>query len=146
MCKANPEEYFLLGLKDCNDEQRRQFVTDKFLYRTMGKYASRKKHDEEIEDKYNFYVLAKDFFRRKVMKIVAECDYPAFEEMALQLRHLILKPLDASMGRGIRAVSISTKEQANEEFKQMLMGGVNHGLSRSESDSLNQWPFGMSRV
>lgn len=72
-----------------------------------------------------------------MIKVSADSDYQSFEDMAIQLRHLILKPLDSSMGKGIKAISIDTKEQAREEFDKLLNEGeawiVEERIKQSES-------------
>lgn len=123
VCKANPEEYFLMGLADCDDEKRKSFVTDKYMYMTMGRYVSRKKHDQEIEDKYNFYLLAKQYFKREVIRVNDVGNYDEFLHMALRVRELILKPLDAAMGSGIFAASVNSEEEAKKLFESLLKKG-----------------------
>ena len=123
VCKANPEEYFLMGLSDCDDEKRRTYVTDKFMYMTMAKYDSRKKHDEEIEDKYNFYLIAEPYFKRAVIKVTNRDDYDKFEKTALRVRDLIIKPIDSSCGSGIFAASVDDAEEAKDVFDKIIKFG-----------------------
>lgn len=123
VCKANPEEYFLLGLSECDDKQQKAFVTDKFMYMTMGKLVSRKKHDAEIEDKFNFYNLAKPYFKRVVIKVNGPGDYDEFAKMALTVHDLILKPLDASMGSGIFAAYVNSEDEAKKVFESLMDKG-----------------------
>lgn len=123
VCKSSPEEYFLMGLYELDDKGKKTFVTDKFLYITMGRVASRKRHDEEIEDKYGFYNLAKPYFKRQVVMVNRASDFKSFLTMALEVRDLILKPLDACMGRGIEAVTITDEVQAKAVFNRMLGKG-----------------------
>lgn len=123
VCKSSPDEYFLMGLSDFNDKGKCTFVTDKFLFMTMAKIASRKKHDEEIEDKYGFYNLAKPYFKRQVVMVNSPNDYESFQSMALEVRDLILKPLDACMGKGIEAVTITDEVHAKEIFERIVNNG-----------------------
>ena len=96
VCKSSPDEYFLMGLYNFDDEGKRSFVTDKFLYMTMSRLSSRKKHDEEIENKWNFYKLAKPYFKRQAVGVFANRDFDDFKRVALDIHDLILKPLDAN--------------------------------------------------
>lgn len=123
VCKSFPDEFFLMGLHDVSDEAKRTFVTDKFLYMTMARVASRKKHDEEIEDKYGFYKLARPYFKRKVVMVNSSSDFDSFREMALEVHDLILKPLDACMGKGIEAVTVPDEQMAREVFDRMVGKG-----------------------
>ena len=55
-CKASPEEFFLLDLAHADEKKRKSFVTDKFMYMTLARIVGRKKHDEEIEDKWGCFI------------------------------------------------------------------------------------------
>lgn len=123
VCKANPNEYFLLGLADCDDEKRKSFVTDKYMYMTVGRLISRKRHDREIEDKYNFYQLAKPYFKREVIKVNGVGDYDEFFHMASRVGDLIVKPLDSAMGEGIFAASVDGEEDAKKVFESLMEKG-----------------------
>lgn len=123
VCKSSPDEYFLMGLYNFDDEGKRSFVTDKFLYMTMSRLSSRKKHDEEIENKWNFYKLATPYFKRQAVGIFTNRDFDDFKRVALDIHDLILKPLDACMGKGISAVNITNEEQAKMVFDSMIEKG-----------------------
>lgn len=125
ICKSSPDEYFLMGLYNLDDNVKRTFVTDKFLYITMAHVSSRQKHDEEIENKFNFYQLAKPYFKRQVVRVSSKDDYIQFMKMALEVHDIILKPLDACMGKGIEAVRIDNEKQASDVFESILRKGGN---------------------
>ena len=114
-----------MGLYNLDDNVKRTFVTDKFLYITMAHVSSRQKHDEEIENKFNFYQLAKPYFKRQVVRVSSKDDYIQFMKMALEVHDIILKPLDACMGKGIEAVRIDNEKQASDVFESILRKGGN---------------------
>lgn len=120
--KANPSEYFLMGLDTMSRKERAEFLTDKYMYMTMGKLIPRRVHDEEIENKVNFYKLAKDFFGRKVCCVECDADYDAFKHLALDVHDLIVKPNFAAMGSGIFAVSIDNEADARKVFEKIREG------------------------
>ncbi len=122
-CKASPEEYFLLDLAHADKKKRKSFVTDKFLYMTMGRIVGRKKHDEEIEDKWGFYQLAKDFFKRDAVKVQSSSDWETFRTMVLKVKHLICKPNDKALGSGIFATDVESGEDAKKLFDILLAKG-----------------------
>ena len=123
VCKSSPEEYFLMELYNFDDDKKRTFVTDKFLFMTMARISSRQKHDEEIEDKFGFYKLAKPYFKRGVVMVSSEEDFVEFKEMSLEVRDVVLKPLNACMGRGIEIKTVTDEESAKSVFEYMIKSG-----------------------
>jgi len=113
-----------LGLHGLSDEEQKQFVTDRYLFSTLGKYVPRKKHDDEIENKYNFYKIAKDYFGREVCEVRSESDYPEFERMVLKVNEVMLKPNSSALGHGIQAVTIASPEHAKEVFSNLIGKGT----------------------
>lgn len=122
-CKASPEEYFLLDLAHADKKKRESFVTDKFMYMTLGRIVGRKKHDEEIKDKWGFYQLAKDFFKRDAVLVQISEDWEAFRTMALKNKHLICKPNDKALGSGIFAADVKDDEDARKLFNNLQTKG-----------------------
>lgn len=122
-CKANPEEYFLLDLGNADSNKRKSFITDKFMYKTLGKVVGRKKHDNEIEDKWGFYCLARKYFNREVVRVSDEQDYKQFSEMSLRVKHLICKPNDKALGSGIFAAEVKDEVDAQHLFQELLANG-----------------------
>jgi len=121
--KADPTEYFLYGLRNLTHEERAEFLTDKFINITMGRLVSRKKHDLEIENKINFYALAHQYFGRKCIAVNGPEGYEEFEQMALRAVDIMLKPNNLSLGRGVEARIINSKEDAKEAFDKMMAAG-----------------------
>jgi len=124
LIKAMPDEYFLYGLRNISKEERTEFITDKIIFKTMGELVPRKKHDLEIEDKMHFYTMAKQYFKRKCVEVKSRGDYEDFDEMTLSVHEVMLKPNAASLGKGIEAKSIHSKDDAREVFENMIgLGG-----------------------
>lgn len=121
--KVSPVEYFLFDFPLLPDSKRKEFLTDKFMYMTMGRIAGRKKHDSEIEDKWGFYHLAKPFFKRSVVLVKTKADFHSFEEMVLQVNKLICKPNDKALGSGIFVVDVKNEVEAEQLFEKLLSKG-----------------------
>lgn len=140
-CKAYPEEYFLLDLAHADKKKRRSFVTDKFMYMTLGRIVGRKKHDEEIEDKWGFYQLAKDFFKRDAVRVQSFSDWEVFRTMALKVKHLICKPNDKALGSGIFAADVKDEEDARELFNNLNNQGGTWIIEERivQDDRMAQW-------
>ena len=121
--KVSPVEYFLFGFHSLPDNKRKEFLTDKFMYMTLGRITGRKKHDSEIEDKWGFYHLAKPFFKRSVVLVKTKEDYHSFEELALRVNKLICKPNDKALGSGIFVVDVNNEVEAGKTFEKIMSKG-----------------------
>jgi len=121
--KSSPEEYFLMGLRQLDKHQREKFLTDKYLFMTMGTLVPREKHDLEIEDKMHFYTMAKKYFKRQAVEVSSSDDYEKFEAMVLSVKDVLFKPNDACMGHGIEACYIKSVEDAKSKFEYLLGKG-----------------------
>lgn len=121
---AKPYEYFFLNLRNKTVDERKKFVTDKYMLQRMSMIDSRKLHDIELNDKYNFYLLAKPFFKREVIRINQETKYENFESTALRLGKMIFKPSILGCGQGIFVADVSTSDKARMVFSKIRqMGG-----------------------
>lgn len=142
-CKASPEEFFLLDLAHADEKKRKSFVTDKFMYMTLARIVGRKKHDEEIEDKWGFYQLAKPFFKREAVKVQGISDWDCFRKMALSVRKLIFKPNDKALGSGIFIADVNTEEEAKQAFEKIIAKGGAWIVEERiiQDDQMAQWNF-----
>lgn len=140
-CKASPEEYFLLDFAHADKKKRQTYVTDKFMYMTLGGIVGRKKHDEEIEDKWGFYQLAKRFFMRDAVRVQGPSDWETFRNMALSVKHMICKPNDKALGCGIFAANVETEEDAKKLFDELLANGGTWIIEEKivQDDRMAQW-------
>ena len=67
--KALPYEYFLFNFRNRSENERWEFETDIDRLLTLCRVSDDKLFKEEINNKYNFYQLAKPYFKRNVIKI-----------------------------------------------------------------------------
>ena len=120
---AKPYEYFFLNLRYKTTKERKMFVTDKYLLQRMSMFDNRKRHDIELNDKYNFYMLAKPFFKREVLCINKETLYDSFESIATRLGRMIFKPSILGCGQGIFVADVSTPDKVKVVFDRMRQNG-----------------------
>lgn len=118
-----PYEYFLYGFKDKTDAERREYVTDKYLLARLSMTGMRRKHDVELNDKYNFYLLAKPFFRRRVIQVDSASSFRDFLAAALDLKRMIFKPTSLGCGEGIFIADVSTEVLAQNIFDRIKATG-----------------------
>ena len=116
-------------------------MTDKFIYITLARVVGRKKHDEEIEDKWGFYQLAKPFFKREAIRVQSTADWDVFKSMALRVKHLILKPNTMALGTGIYAADTYTEKDARKEFDHITAKGGTWIVEERivQDDRMAQW-------
>lgn len=97
---AKPYEYFFLDLRNKTKQERVNFITDKYMLQRMSICGNRRTHDIELNEKYNFYLLAKPFFKRVVLLLNRETSFEAFEKEALIQKKMIFKPSFLGCGGG----------------------------------------------
>lgn len=139
--KISPTEYFLFNFRNLPEEERAEYLSDKFIYMTMGKVVGRKLHDEQLENKYNFYQLTKPFFKRKAMLIGSQNDRKPFEEFTKEISDVIIKPNTSACGNGIFLEHIHSIAESQAVFDKVLrMGGewIVEELIH-QSDKLASW-------
>lgn len=121
--KISPTEFFLFGFQNLSPEDRKTYLSDKFIYMTMGKAVGRKLHDEQLEDKYNFYQLTKAYFNRKAILVSSQKDREQFDDLALSKHDIILKPNSSACGSGISVAHIHSKEESKLVFDRIVRQG-----------------------
>lgn len=139
--KCNPNEYFLFDFRNKSNEERATYVTDTYINSKLARIVGRKQHDEQLNDKYGFYCLMKPYFRRDVMVIKDTSDWSAFERFATSVKHLIIKPNNASIGVGIKAVDVLSSDDAKQQFSDLLKmrGGVIVEQKIEQSKEMGKW-------
>ena len=100
--KALPYEYFLFSFRNHDEQWRASFETDIDRISTLQKVSDKKMFLTEINNKYNFYKLAKDYFGRKVMLLDENTAKEEFVAFVMKNKNVFIKPLESSQGRGAR--------------------------------------------
>ena len=113
---AKPYEYFFLGLRDLPTSERKNFVTDKYMLQRMSMTGNRKLHDVELNDKYNFYLLAKPFFQRRVIKLSSDMSFEDFFNIVHSYQRLIFKPTIFGCGEGIFVADLTSNKQIQNAY------------------------------
>ena len=139
--KISPTEYFLFNFRELSPSDRDEYLSDKVIYMTMGKFVGRKLHDTQLEDKFGFYRIAKDYFRREVMLVSSEKDFKKFEEFATRVRDIIIKPNSSACGYGITVEHFSGRDMVTSVFNDMMNKGQDYIVEEliHQSDRLASW-------
>lgn len=121
--KISPTEYFLFNFKKLSPDVRETYISDKYIYMTMGKVVGRKYHDEQLEDKYNFYQLTKNYFKRKAILVKSSKDRDQFDDFVLNAHDIIIKPNTSACGHGIEVAHIYSEGESKLLFDRLCVRG-----------------------
>ncbi len=113
--------YHLLGKKH---QEKRAYMSmmEDFVY-----YArlNRKADFHDFEDKYEAYKAFKPYYKREIIKISSEDDYPQFKEFVSRHPQFVLKPLGLHDTYGIDKVDITKIDDLKSYFNKII--NVGHG-------------------
>lgn len=113
------DEYLLYDFPSKNKNQRLSFVAD---WEHLG-YActlNTPKNDSIFDDKAKTYQTFGKFYRRKLILFENEKQQNEFLRFVTEQKRLILKPLDASCGRGIQIVDATEHEDLQAWYSRLL--------------------------
>ena len=98
------EEFFneLLG---ASDKKKREFLTyrGRFLYID---YLNKKEDMHLLRNKWHAYQLLKDAYKRKVLLLESEQDFPAFAAFCQRHPSFVVKPVGLGQSMGVRKVEV----------------------------------------
>lgn len=117
--KMKPNEYFNFGFRDKPASVRKTYISDQQRVRLLEKLNGLEKKFE-LRDKYEFYQLAKEFFKRKVFHLDSNADQSAFVEFCLSVKRIFCKPNQGAMGVGIRSFNVVDVESAIRIYRELL--------------------------
>ena len=115
------DEYFFYRFMDKTDAERRAYIgwfEKKKLCDDIGDTASRK----PLDDKYECYVIFREYYGRDMMKISGPEDKSVFEEFLSKHREFMVKPIDRSGGRGIYRM-VTESADIDKCFQMVLADG-----------------------
>ena len=121
---TTPDEYFLFGFSENKSPFYREvFLTDNYKIRCLLRTINEEKYVNELCDKYNFYCITREFFKRDAMLIQKGVNYSDFEDFALNHKTLFIKPLSDSFGRGAKLVCIESSKSADCLYNELVSCG-----------------------
>lgn len=121
--QALPYEYFLFNFKDRDHKERWAFETDTDRNYTLRRVSSLENFLKEINNKYNFYLLAKDFFKREAIKVETMEQSNEFAAFVKKHGVVFIKPLGGSKGKGAHLYSYVDDVSASAYLKELLKEG-----------------------
>lgn len=115
--KTSPSEYFMFGFRSADENKRKTYISDKVLYSVVAKTGTRPLHDAELNDKFHFYELTSEYFKRKAIEVCGENDRLEFNQFVLDKPKVILKPNSSACGSGI---FISQTDNPSDLFDRLI--------------------------
>lgn len=121
---VNPEEYFLHGFRNLSDVQRKTYLPkalkDQLVIKQIGEKSD--KAFVELKDKYEFYKLAKPYFKRDACSLKSRNDYSAFKMFVEKHNRFIAKPIKGRYGSNTSIYNIADFNGGAEFIFEHLMG------------------------
>lgn len=100
-------------------EKKRQYIT--FRGRFDYIYHLNKKEDMHLlRNKWHAYQLLKDAYRREVLLLESEQDFPAFEAFCQRHPTFVVKPVGLGLSIGIRKITLTAGESLQALFNQLF--------------------------
>lgn len=79
----------------------------------------------QLEDKFRLYQRLAPYYKREVIQITGEDDYPMFEEFIHRHPSFVAKPSNNSCGIGVHRVDLSDYQSVEDVFHSLLREGEN---------------------
>lgn len=117
--KTTPLEYFLFQLRNKTTEERENYLSDSMIMKYAADKNGRKIHDIELNDKYNFYKINQQYFKREAILFNKSTSFKEFQTFALKTKHVIAKPNKAALGSGVEIFTINTNKDAENVYNHL---------------------------
>ncbi|MBO7493985.1 MAG: hypothetical protein J6T87_07575 [Bacteroidales bacterium] len=139
--KALPYEYFLFNFRNRTDRERMDFETDMDRISTLCRVSDNELFKEEINDKYNFYLLAKLYFNREAIRLNLDTNVEEFVSFCKKHSEVFIKPLEGSKGKGAHVYSYIDEDNAEAYCKELLTEGSSWMVEEriKQSAEMGQW-------
>ena len=118
------QEEFYFDFLHKTDEQKKTYITimEHVLY---CEHLNRQEDSHLLMNKYETYCLLKDYYKRDVICIKEQSDYPAFCDFIEKHRNFVVKPTDSWQAQGVykECFSGTTDHEKRCLFNQLLWKG-----------------------
>ena len=131
-----PTEEFYHEQLGASHEKKRQYITFRERFNYID-YLNKEEDMHLLRNKWHAYQLLKDSYRREILLLECEQDFPAFEAFCRRHSSFVVKPVGLGMSIGIRKVEIvdanlhtlfnqllTETEATNSHYKSAIRGGM----------------------
>lgn len=121
---VNYNEYFMFQFTKCSQKQRREYIqTNEYaeIWDSLGIDVD----NNLLKNKYELYEALKPYYKRDIIEVCSMEDYYQFVEFVKKHSKFLLKPIEGSLGSGIKLIEIKDPNQYKQYFFSILqVGGV----------------------
>lgn len=118
-------EYFLFGFRNLTHEQRNEFLPDMVKDEVLKRVVGLEVMNREMKDKYNFYKMLCQYFKREAMLIpIGGGNKDDFEEFAQRHNDLFIKCNVLSKGRGAGLYHVETDQEINALYDKLVRSSI----------------------
>ena len=131
-----PTEEFYHEQLGASHEKKRQYITFRERFNYID-YLNKEEDMHLLRNKWHAYQLLKDAYRREVLLLESEQDFPVFETFCHRHSSFVVKPVGLGMSMGVRKVEVgdadlhtlfnqlfAETEAINSHYKSAISGGV----------------------
>jgi len=104
-----PTEEFYHEQLGASHEKKRQYITFRERFNYID-YLNKEEDMHLLRNKWHAYQLLKDAYRREVLLLEGEQDFPAFEAFCHRHPSFVVKPVGLGMSMGVRKVEIGNAD------------------------------------
>lgn len=118
-----PDEYFQQEFQNKSRDFRKTILSRKRKDDLCCKYLGRdtRKYFMQLKDKWQFYNLAKPYFKRDVCRVEMDSDLAGIEAFCSKHRRFIAKPRFSSSGIGVHVIDLDNDTSIiNKDAKSLL--------------------------
>ena len=100
-----PTEEFYHEQLGASHERKRQYITFRERFNYID-YLNKEEDMHLLRNKWHAYQLLKDAYRREVLLLESEQDFPVFETFCHRHSSFVVKPVGLGMSMGVRKVEV----------------------------------------
>ena len=112
-------EEFYNELLGATDEKKRQYLTFRGRFDYID-HLNKKEDLHLLSNKWHAYQLLKDAYKREVLLLEDEQDFPAFEAFCHRHPTFVVKPVGLGQSIGVRKVDVGEAPNLHTLFKQLF--------------------------
>lgn len=139
--KTTPQEYFLFKFKHKSQEERASYISDHIIMKLVANKSGRKIHDTELNNKFSFYTLNKDYFKRKAFFFNTQTTIDNFEKFVVASTRFIAKPNGAALGNGVEIFNLQNAEEIKKTFDYLKAQKIDYILEDliMQNEEMSEW-------
>ena len=121
--RVRPDEYFLYHFDVKSESERLEYLTQASKDRLLVSYYNGDVRNtiRILRDKYAFYQIAKDYFKRDVILVNKETNnFVEFRSFCAKHPYFIAKEMDGGCGVGIKLIDVNAFSSIDEAYTDLL--------------------------